>query len=113
MIAVVAEPGPLRDALAARLDQPLLLAPDDLPALVSSLAGVERMFLAVDDPALAADVVAAAEMAHVYFCVSLHEVSALTGSALRARVLAPGPDAAPEAVADLAAAALRDDPPPP
>jgi hypothetical protein len=113
VIAVVAPDGPLRSALAAELGDARLIAPDDLSALVSSLSGVERVCLAVDDPAVAADVVAAAEMALVYFCVALHDVPALEGSALRARVLDPPPGASPAEVAALAAAALREDPPPP
>jgi hypothetical protein len=114
VIAVVAPPSAVRSALADALgDEALVLEPDDLSALVGSLSGVERMFLAVDDPVLAADVVSAAEMALVYYCVSLHDVPALSGSALRARILDPDPSAEPREIAALAAEALRDDPPPP
>ena len=118
MIAVVAAPGELRDALLGRLpsDTRVVEPGDDPIALSRALEGVERMFLACDDDTAAADVVAAAEMALVYLCVSLHPVEALSGSALRSRILldeAPGAPADPDALADLAARALVEDPPPP
>ena len=113
MIAVVAPAGELRDALVARLpDDTRLAEPGDPMTLARALDGVERMFLACEDDVAAGDAVAAAEMAHVYLCVSLHDVPALTGSALRARVLEPRPSSSPSEVAELAAAALDDDPPP-
>ena len=114
MIAVVAPPGELRDALVRRLpDDTRVVEPGDPMTLARTLDGVERMFLACEDAVAAADVVAAAEMALVYYCVSLRDVPALTGSALRGRVLDPPPSATPEEVADLAAGALEADPPPP
>jgi len=104
VIAVVAPAGPLRDALVAQLgDEALPLAPDDPGALVSALGGVQRMVLACDDAVVAADVVAAAEMAHVYHCVTVGEVAALSGSSVRWTVVPPG-DA--EEVAAAAARAL-------
>jgi hypothetical protein len=115
VIAVVAPPGELRDALVGRLPAGTrVVEPGEDPmALARALQGVERMFLACDDDVAAADAVAAAEMALVYFCVALRPVAALTGSALRVRVLDPPPSAAPADVAALAARALAEDPPPP
>ena len=104
MIAVVAPAGELRDALLGRLPADTrVVAPGDPMALASALQGVERMLLAVDDPVAAADAVAAAEMALVYRCVSLHPVDALSGSAMRSAVV-PGDDLE-AAVREL----LRDD----
>ena len=114
MIAIVAPAGELRDALVARLpDDTRVVEPGDPMTLARALQDVERMFLACGEPVAAGDAVAAAEMAHVYYCVALHDMPALAGSALRARVLDPPPSASPAEVAELAAAALRDDPPPP
>ena len=94
MIAVVAPPGEMRDALVARLD--------------ASTRVVEP-----GDPVAASDAVAAAEMALVYHCVALHPVEALMGSALRSTVLVDDPAAAfdPAELAERAARALLDDPP--
>ena len=116
MIAVVAPAGELRDAVVAALGPDVRVAePGDPAALARTLEGVERMFLACEDPVAAGDVVAAAEMALVYHCVTVHEVPALDGSALRSTVLLAGdaPRPAPDELAALAARALRDDPPPP
>ena len=116
MILVVAPPGALRDAVVAALGGDVrVAAPADPAALMEAMRGVDRMFLSCDDPVAATDVVAAAEMAHVYYCVSLRPVAALEGSALRWRVLLDDADAAPapDEIAPLAARALRDDPPPP
>ncbi len=88
MIAVVAPPGELRDAVVAELgDDVRVTEPADPMSMCRALEGVERMFLAVDDPVVAGDAVAAAEMAHVYRCVSLGPVDALTGSSVRATIL--------------------------
>ena len=65
------------------------------------------MFLAVDDHVAAGDAVAAAEMAHVYHCVSLGPVDALTGSSVRATILLDDP-AAPFDVEQVAALAARE-----
>ncbi|HEX8208304.1 MAG TPA: hypothetical protein VF587_19730 [Solirubrobacteraceae bacterium] len=114
MIAVVAPPGELRDALMGHLPAgTAALEPGDPMTLARGLQGAERMFLACEDEVAAGDVVSAAEMALVYYCVSLRDVPALTGSALRSRVLDPPGSASPDEVARLAAQALRDDPPPP
>ena len=116
MILVVAPTGELRDALVAALPPDTVCAePGDPAALVRAMRGVDRMFLACDDPVAAGDVVAAAEMAHVYYCVSLRPVAGLEGSALRSRVLFGEADEVPPTTdaAALAAQALRDDPPPP
>ena len=116
MILLVAPSGPLRDALASELgDDVRVVEPREPGELVRAMRGVERMFLQCDDPVAAADVVAAAEMAHVYYCVSLRPVAALDGSALRSRVLVGDGEAEPDPteVAALAARALREDPPPP
>ena len=111
MIAVVAPPGALRDAVVAELDPPPRVAePGDPMTLARTLEGVERMFLACDDDVAAADVVAAAEMAHVYLCVSLGPVEALTGSSVRSTVLEPDPAADPRDVAARAARALAAEP---
>jgi hypothetical protein len=112
VIAVVAPPSPLTDALLAELgDAAVVLPPDDLPRLVASLDGVERMFVAIDDDVAAADVVAAAAMAHVYRCVSLGPVDALTGSSVRSTILLDAPAAGfdPHQVARLAARELTSD----
>ena len=116
MFLIVAPPGPLRDALAAELGAGARVAePADPPALLEAMRGVDRMFLDCADPVAAADVVAAAEMALVYYCVTLRPVPALQGSSVRSRALSPDgdPDGPPEHVAALAAAALREDPPSP
>ena len=115
MILLVSAPGPLRDAVAAELgDDAAVVEPGDPAALVRAMRGVERMFLACDDPVAAGDVIAAAEMALVYYCVTVRPVPALAGSALRSRVLVPEGDLPPaDELAALAARALRDDPPPP
>ena len=107
MIAVVAEPGPLRDAVVAALgDEAVAVDPGDPAALVSSLGGVERMFLACDDPVVAADAVAAAEMALVYQCVSLRPLDALAGTAMRSAVLLDDASG-PYDVDEVAARAVR------
>ncbi|HEX2088050.1 MAG TPA: hypothetical protein VHF89_20350 [Solirubrobacteraceae bacterium] len=114
MIAVVAPPGELRDAVVARLgDDVRVTEPADPMSLCRALEGAERMFLAVDDPVAAGDAVAAAEMALVYHCVSLRPVGALTGSSVRSTVLlddAPGPLDVDE-VAARAARALSEEAP--
>jgi hypothetical protein len=112
VIAVVATPGRLRDAVLARLPvDARAVVPGDPMTLARALEGVERMFLAVDDPVVAGDAVAAAEMAHVYLCVSLGPVDALVGSALRSTVLLDDPSAPfdVEATAALAASELTSD----
>ena len=115
MIAVVAPPGELRDALLAELpgDTRAVVPGDDPMTLSRALQGVERMFLACEGDVAAADAVAAAEMALVYYCVSLRPVDALNGSALRARILDPPASAGPAEIAALAVRALGEDPPPP
>ena len=116
MILVVAPAGPLREALAAEIgDDVRVVEPGDPAELVDAMRGVERMFLACEDPVAAGDVVAAAEMAHVYYCVSLGPVAGLEGSALRSRVLFGEGEVMPppEDAAALAARALREDPLPP
>ena len=114
MIAVVAPPGELRDAVVAELGEDVRVSePADPMSMCRALEGVERMFLAVDDPVAAADAVAAAEMAHVYHCVSLGPVEALIGSSVRATILLddPSADVDPAEVAALAARALDRGPP--
>ncbi len=108
MIAVVAPPGQLRDAVTAELggDVRVIEAADPM-ALCRALEGVDRMFLAVDDPVVAGDAVAAAEMAHVYRCVSLGPVEALTGSSVRSTILLEDP-AAPYDIGAVAALAARE-----
>jgi hypothetical protein len=92
VIAIVAPAGELREAVASRLPADTRVTePADPMTLTRALQGVERMFLACRDETAAADVVAAAEMAHVYLCVSLWPVDALTGSAVRAAVLLADP----------------------
>ena len=116
MIAVVAPPGPLRDAVVARLGPETRVAePGDPMSLGRAGEGVERMFLAVEDPVMAADAVAAAEMALVYYCVSLGPNDALAGSSLRWRILLDDPAALGDEgeLAAHAARALTEDPPPP
>jgi hypothetical protein len=108
VIAVVAPPGELRDAVVAGLgDDVRVSEPADPPTLVGVLEGVERMFLAVDDEVAAADAVAAAEMAHVYWCVSLGPVDALAGSSVRSTILLDEPSA-PFDVSEVASRAVRE-----
>lgn len=109
MIAVVTAPGELRDAIVAALPADARVTEPGDPATVArALEGVERMFLACEDPVAAGDVVAAAEMAHVYLCVSLWPVDALTGSSVRSTTLLDDPSAPVDirSVAALAAAEL-------
>ena len=108
MIAVVAPPGELRDAVVAAVGSHVRVTePADPMAMCRALEGVERMFLAVDDPVAAGDAVAAAEMAHVYHCVSLGPVDALVGSSVRGTVLLDDPSA-PFDVRSIAALAARE-----
>lgn len=108
MIAVVAPPGALRDAVVAELGGDVRITePADPMAMCRALEGVERMFLAIDDPVVAGDAVAAAEMAHVYRCVSLGPVDALTGSSVRATILLDDASA-PYDVGAIAALAARE-----
>jgi hypothetical protein len=112
VIAVIAPPSELRDLLVSSLGPHIRVAePGDPTTLAGALEGVERMFLAVDDPIVAADAVAAAEMAHVYHCVSLGPVEALNGSSVRATFLLDDPSAPFDArsVAALAARELKSD----
>lgn len=110
MIAVVAPQGELRDAIVGRLPEGTRVTePADPMTLAGTLQGVERMFLACRDETAAADVVAAAEMAHVYRCVSLWPVDALIGSSVRSTFLLGDPSEPFDAaqVAELAAAELQ------
>ena len=111
MILLVAPAGPLRDALVARLgDEVQTVEPGDPGALLNAMRGVERMFLACDDPVVAADAVAAAEMAHVYHCVTLGPNDALSGSSLRWTILLVEDESVDEsAIAAAAARALTQD----
>ena len=111
MILLVAPAGPLREALSERLGGDVRVAePGDPGALLRAMRGVERMFLACDDRVAAADVVAAAEMAHVYHCVSLGPNDALAGSSLRWTILLVEAETVDEsAIAAAAARALTQD----
>ena len=108
MIAIIAPPSELRDLLVGELGPHIRVTePGDPASLAGALDGVERMFLAVDDPVVAGDAVAAAEMAHVYHCVSLGPVDALTGSSVRSTILLDDPSA-PYDVRSVAALAARE-----
>ena len=111
VILLVAPAGPLRDALSERLGGDVrVVEPGDPGALLQAMRGVERMFLACDDPVAAADAVAAAEMAHVYHCVTLGPIDALSGSSVRWTILLVESEPVEEsAIAAAAARALTQD----